>query len=310
MSYNEDAGESLFFQSELRHVEREMFEQPIQGLKSRSFVPTIEGVDPALEVYTWRELTHTGLAQLITAGSTDLPRANAYGAEYNATVKRYGASFEYDIFEIEKSRTTGRGIDRARANAARQAFEIKIDEVLAVGDSLVGTKGLLNQSNTTSFTPATKSGGGTSWGTVGVPAATGKEMVADVAAAIDALQVALKDNQMFTSFELILPTTRYNVARSTNYGNASDVNVLQYLKNNFPELNSISPWQRAENVSGGGTKMVLYVRNVNVIGALVPQELRQHPPEPRNFSRIINLEGTCGGAVSKFPIGIVYGAGI
>lgn len=307
-----DASESVFFSRQLESIDATTYEAKFPELKARRFLPTISSVAEWAKVYMYRAMERFGSAKVIANMADDLPRADVSGSEVSQTIKYLGASFGYDIQEIKAAAAMGTDLDGLRARSCRYAIEEQIDELLALGDTSLGLTGLLKiASGTTSFTPSTKAAGGTSWGTLDAPNATGQEVAADLMAAPAAIVAASKE-AFAGPFTIALPIAQYNYAAQTPHGTGNGMlTALQFAKANSPYIADIVPWHRCATAgSGSVTRMAVFPRDPMVLGALVPQEYTQLAPQQRNLAWVVNAMASCGGIVCRYPIAVAYGDSI
>ncbi len=305
-----DAGESMFFTRQQEHIEQRLYETRFPDNKGRSFVPTIAGVPDSAPVYTWRKFTKVGKAKTVRDGAGDLPRADAYGEESSQQINAIGASYGWNLFEIKEAARVNTPLQQMKADAARLAIETKIDEVIANGETFDGTnywcRGLLNQASTTTFTPVTKSKGGLTWAN-----ATADEMVADVGGTVQALISALKGIAPYDRFNFIVPLEQYQLAAHKRMGDGSDMTVLKYIQTNLPGVASFDSWYRCDQAGAGGLdRMVAYVKDVQVIGSLIPMEFTVLPYQQRGMNFEVDTVARIGGCVSPMPVAICYTDGI
>lgn len=305
-----DASESTFFTRQNEHIEQRLYETRFPDNKARQFVPTIPGMPDSAPVYTWRKFTKVGQAKTIRDGAGDLPRADAYGEESSQVVNTIGASYGWNLFEIKEAARTNTPLQQMKADAARFAIEQKIDALLATGETFNGTdywcRGLLNQQNTTTFTPNDKSKGGKTWAN-----ASADEIVADVGGAVQELISALKGIAPYDKFDFIVPLEQYQLCAHKRMGDGSDMTVLKYIQTNLPGVRSFDSWYRCDGAGAGNTdRMVAYYKDVQVVGGLVPMEFTVLPYQQRGMNFEVDCVARVGGCVSPLPIAICYTDGI
>lgn len=303
-----DAAESVFFQRQLESIDTQIYEVLFPALKARSLIPTQNGVQGWARNYTWRMLEKVGKAEFISDMSDDLPRASAKGEEQSRIIKSIGASFGWDVDEIEAAMKTGTDLEAIEAMAARYSIEQKIDETLALGSSAHGLLGLLNQTGTTSFTPATKNAGGTAWVT-----ATPDEVVKDIAGIGGSIRAALKGAGLpeLGKYTVVVPITQYTDIASRRMGDGSDKTILSFCLENIPWIEEITDWNYLDTAgSGGVTRMVCYPKTPLVVAGIVPMEFERLAPQQKGLSIIVNSRAKCGGTVCRYPVSVAYGDSI
>jgi hypothetical protein len=306
-----DATESYFFQNQLKSVDQKMYEKKYAELAARRHFPTQDGVDEGMKVYEYRTLDRVGRAQWIADPSQDLPRVGALGETALVKIKDCGASYGYTIKEIKTAAKLGVPLDATLAFGARKAIEQEIDEALSIGNTAQGLVGALKiASGTTSFTPGTKAAGGTSWGTITAPNATGDEVYADIVGICAAIVKALKGNGAWQKFRVLLPVDAYNYAGWIRMGPDTPTTALQAALAH-PNVESVQGWHRCDTAgSGSVTRMMAYPYDADVLACLVPQEIRSEAAQLRNLSYVVPVTASCGGVVCRYPVAVSYGDSI
>ncbi len=302
-----DSLESMFFQNQLRSVDQKMYQQKYAELAARRHFPTQEGVDEGMKVYEYRMTDIVGRAQWIADPSQDLPNVGAFGESKLVKIKDCGASYRYSMAEIKTSAKLGIPLDATLAFSARRAIEQEIDEALSIGVTAQGLVGALKiASGTTSFTPGTKAAGGTGWGTITVPNATGDEVYADIVGICAAIIKALKGNGTWQKFRVLLPIDAYNYAGWVRMGPDTPVTALQAALAH-PNVDGVQGWHRCDTAGAVNTRMMAYPYDPEVIACLVPQEVRAEAPQLKNLSYSIPVTASCGGIVCRYPVAVAYG---
>ncbi len=302
-----DQGESAFFLRQLEYIDTQAYMVKYPALMGRRLIPAIN-IPSTMHAYTYAQFQNYGVGKLIANAADDLPMVEVAGKQFTSRIVPIGDAYGYDIFEIQAAAASGFPLDPLLAQAARYACEVGVDYLLAQGampDGTViqGVLGLYNQPGTTTYTPITKQLGGTSWGTLQAPNATGDEVAADLMGIAANLYAVTK--QIWAKFKIILPVAQYNYAIQKRLGSVSDTTALQFAMNNCPYIESIEPWWNA-----AANTMVAFPNDPVAVGALVTQEWTPEPPQARNLKWIINSFMKTGGVVSKYPVAISYGTGI
>jgi hypothetical protein len=307
-----DASESVFFKRELESIDARVYEVKYPQYKARSLIPTQDGVSESDKVYTYRLYDTFGKAVWVGPGSSDSPVGEATGDEVSQIIRPLTAGYEYDIFEIKAAARQNRPLDSMKAMGARRALEELIDQALSLGVANVGLKGLLNLSNTTSFTPGTKAAGGLTWGTMAAPNATGAEVANDIMGICSKIVETTKG--VFDRFNVLLPIEQYNYAAQVRIGSVSDTTALAFAKATSPFIADVIPWFRCDGagaaVPGTTDRMVAYPYNPEVVSALVPMEIQFLPPQERELKFKRPGIAACGGVVCRYPVAVAYGDGI
>lgn len=299
-----DASESVFFKRQLEAIDRRAFDQKYAALKARQLIPTVPGIPDWANVYTWREFDKYGKAKVIANMADDLPRADAKGTENSKVIKTLGSAYGYDVMEIKRAAATQTPLEQMKAAAARFAIEQEIDDILATGLSTHNLQGILNLSNTLTFTPATKAAGGTEWSV-----ATPDEIVSDLTGIANYIVEQTKG--VFSRFVVVLPIEQYNIIATKRMGDGSDSTILKFVLGVSPFIEAIEPWFKCDAAGAGSAdRMVCYPRDEMVLGGIVPMEFTPLEPEKRNLEYVIDCIASCGGVVCRYPVAVAYGDGI
>lgn len=315
-----DANETAVFARQLEHIQAETYDVLYPELKAMQACPVIGGIDPGASFFTYRGFDYAGKAKRIANGTDDSPRVDVQGAEVQSPIGGYGDSYAYSIHDLRASALANRSLggigmplDQRRALAARDVLARTVDSIIAVGDPDDSrVPGFTNNSSVAQLYP----GNGTAalalpngnW-----PAATGAQILQDLQFAEAYIITASKGIHVPDTLALP-PSLMGIVAVKPASDLIPDKSVLQvYLQNSraIKSVSSVIEWYALETagtarVTTSTTRMVMYQRSPQVLGSIVPLEFNQLPPEPRNYSFIINCEARCGGAVWFRPGAGVY----
>lgn len=300
-----DAGERVFFDTQLVAIDKRTYLQKYPEFKSRRLIPTIPDIPPWARGHRWTATTEVGKARLAASNATDVPVVDVNSTKNESLIHKYWLSYKYDDDEIRAAIATGVPLDVARAMACRRGVEQIVDEVLATGDAAVGSLGLFNQTGGTTVVASTKAASGLKpWGTLAAPIATGKEVANDIMALAAGVASAMKD--VSAKLTLLMPIDNYLYAAGTAYGNASDVSALKFAMSTMSDIiDGVESWWRCSTAGdGGGTVMLAYPRDENVLGGIVNQEYMVDAP-----IRGIQCEKRvgwmkCGGVIARYPYAI------
>lgn len=303
-----DAGESIVIARSLDHVEQRLTEVMYTELRALKYVPTIPGVDPGAQSYTFLVMDRVGQAAAAAERGRDLPRSDVFLTENTSAIKPYGASYAYTTQELRAialaaSRGVNIQLDVARAETAAKMIARKIDSTVAFGDSVdTRIKGFLNNANVTLGSAV-----GT-WDTL-----TPEQLLAELFALAN--QQVIVSKEIFTPDTILLPTAQHLLVGTTPYGTAGLKTVLQFFNeamSNMGRRIEVASWPllSTADASRTGPRAVAYLRNVDVAGAIVPLAFQAQPPQAQGLEWLIPCEGVCGGAAVKQPLGMYYRDGL
>lgn len=98
------------------------------------------------------------------AETSTIPRAQLDIAKIANPLNLWVGEVAYTLPELESARLTGRPIDSQMLSAMNRKHQMDVDQVVYVGDTAIGTTGMLNSSNVTNvMNVANGSGGSPQW---------------------------------------------------------------------------------------------------------------------------------------------------
>lgn len=306
-----DAAESVFFSRQLEKIRSGSYDTKFAEFQGRKFVPVDNSVDPSEEVITYRQFTEVGYAEW----AKDLgrgPRVDLYGTEFSTYVRQVKAAYGYGMDEARKAQRMGMDLPSRKATAARRAIEQKLDQAIWTGKPDGSLLGLLNQSNTTSYTVANGQAGTKTWETKS-PDEILLDMYNIEAAIINGtLDIEKPDI-------LLLPLSSYQLIASRRLGDGSDTTILRHFLATAISVTSVERSYKLESATAAygetssaftGKRMVCYNRSPEKLVAIIPQEFNQLAPQVDGFEVVTQCEGKTGGVVMYYPKSLAYGDGI
>lgn len=141
----EDAG--IFFAQELDHVKAKTYDKQYPEMTALATFPITHEVPAGAESTTYYSYEKTGMAQIISNYSTDLPRADVKGDPTTAHIRSVGDSYGYSVQDMRASTMVGKQLDSRRAESARYAADNTINKIAWAGDAKHNLMGLLTVSN-------------------------------------------------------------------------------------------------------------------------------------------------------------------
>lgn len=311
-----DQGESASFLRMLEDIDTIAYNRRYPALKARQIIKTFVSVASWASLYTWREWDQLGTYAIINDHADDLPAVDITGKENSQIIKDLGNSYHYTLKEIKQSVNTNVNLDAQRAEASRTAIEQGIDDILAYGIPALAIRGVLKLDDTSipaasrvgSYTLSTKTAGGTSWGTLAAPRATGQEVANDV---IGLCSTMVDDTKsIWEAFDVTMPIAQYNYAANTRLNPLTETTALEWiLKSGF--VRSVTPWFKCKGQGAAGADriMALPAGDGMVLGGIVPEEWSPQQPQLRNMAYVVNCIASCGGCVCRYPIACRYADG-
>lgn len=304
-----DADSGFFFERQLEYIQAKTYDILYKDLMFRTAIPINNEGGPGISSFTYRSYSKVGKAKLINSAGSDLPRSDAEGKEYTFKVESIGASYGYDIDEINAARYSGAPLDARRAESARRSVEEKLNDIAWYGDALGNLPGLFP--NTT--IPATTYDGLTRWAPKGADKVLTPENI-------------LKEvNLLFSSIDqesmgkhrpdtLLLPRDVWNYWMTTRSAAtaATDMTISKFLVANSPYLSSIDDMEainECSDMDGDGTGVrvaVAYEKNNMNLEFILPQEVQFFNVQERNLEFIIPARARVVGTIVRYPMALRF----
>ena len=313
LGYRADAGESLAIARSLDHIEQRITEVMYAELRALNFIPTQPGVDPGAKTYSFTVLDRSGRAAIAGSRGMDLPRGNESLSENTSGIEIYGAEYAYSTAELRAIAKSNSGmgpviqLETVRATTAAQMIARAIDNVVAFGEPLRATgqapiKGALNNANVTVDTAPL------AWENM-----TPDELLQELFALANNPFVLSKE--LFRPDTILLPTAHHQLVSTLPYGTAGLKTVLAFFNDamqNARRSVAVESWPLLSlaDAARTGPRALSYVRDVDIVSAIVPAAFLAQPPQAKGLEWVIPCEGICGGAAVKQPLGLYYRDGL
>jgi hypothetical protein len=302
---NLDANESAFFLRELESIKAETYDILYPLLKARQLVPPDRQQAPSgAEVITYRTFDRVGMAKILASYAQDLPRVDVFGVETTTPIRGLGASYGYSLQDVRASAMMNRSLPMMKASAAREVVEELIDSIIALGDSVTGLPGFLNNSSVPQTSVATVNGATTFSDKLALDPDLVIDDVTDMVA--DQAELTKGREQMDT---VLMPISQFRRLASTRMIDR-DFTVLEYLRKAFPDI-TFDEWYRLTGAGAGSTdRMVGYRKDPSKIGYQVPQEFEQLQVQEEGLEFLVPCHARAGGTIVYYPLSMSYRDGI
>lgn len=294
-----DAQENLFFQRELEHIIPELFEFMHARITARQFFPIDTSAGPGAETITYRQITKTGVAKIISDYANDIPTANAFAEEKTGRIRSSAIAAKWTIQEIRAAKMTSRPLDRLQAEAAREALMRLENSIAFLGDASHGLVGLFTDANV----PIGDVGGDV-WS-----AATPAKILADMNAFTNAIPETTGDIEAPDT--MALPIAQFDLIHSVNAGLGTDTTIAKYFLANNPYIKQLTRHRELKGAGPGSTDtMVVYEKNPSKLRLNVPLDLEQLAPQARGLCIWVPYHMRMGGVTITKPLSINIGHSI
>lgn len=227
--------EAFFFQRQLEYIQSKSYDVLYPDLKGRETFPTNTEGGEGINQITYRSYDKRGEAQVIAGKATDLPRADISGKEYTIDVRTIGNAYGYSRQEIAAAKLVGMPLDARKSEAARRAYEEKINQTIWFGDVPNNLGGLFDgpvgfpQETIPNTEVAGAAGGGNStvWGVDKTP----DEVIYDLSIACSTMFDETK--MIHRPNRLLIGVEKFNYLVNTPRSLQSDTSILKwFLANN------------------------------------------------------------------------------
>lgn len=165
----------------------------------------------------------------LSAETTAIPGVDVNGQRIVLPLRLLGREMTYTSVELERSQLTGQPIDAQKMEAMNILYQMNTDQMVYIGDTFVGAKGLLNSTDVTAAAVAAGAAGSELW-----VDKTPDEILADVNTLITACWAAAA--YAVCPGKLLLPPAQFSYIASQKVSSAGNISILKFLKENCISL--------------------------------------------------------------------------
>lgn len=295
-----DAAESAYIARQLEFMRAGVMEVQYPELKGARLMPINTSVDPGAASYTYQVSDTIGTALVTSDLATEPPRADVKGSESNQVIRSVIIAYGYSIQEARAAMFAKTPLVPRRAMAARDIMERTIDNIWFLGNDVMGLKGLLNQSSTTTYTVPNGAAGSKTF-----ESKTPDEVVADLNGATN--KVVTDSKEVFQPDTMLLPLTSFTYISTKRMGDGDSSTILQHFLKNSPYIKTVEATHKLESNAGWtGKRGMVYRKDPMYIEGLLPQPFEQLPPQATAYELVTPCHARCGGVVVYQPKAICY----
>lgn len=208
----------------------------------------------------------------------------------------WGMQLGWTIPELESAQKLGRPVDAQKFAGMQLKYQMDIDEMVYIGDSVLGLTGMLNHANMSNVTNASTG----DWST-----ATADQIVDDINELLTSVWAA--SGYSICPASLRLPPQKYGVLSSRKVSSAGNISLLEYIKVNCISHSvngaplDIQPlkwlYQRG---TASSDRMFAYTKDpMRIRYPLVP--LQRTPLEYRDLRQLTTYFGRLGAVELVYP---------
>jgi hypothetical protein len=196
----------------------------------------------------------------LSPNSTTIPGVSIDGELVSLPLRLLEREVSYSSVELDRSQRNGNPIDRQKFDALNKLYQLSTDEMVYVGDTAVGAKGLINSTLVTSATVANGASASPLWSTK-----TADEILTDVNTLLQSTWTASGYDR--APDKLLLPPVQFARLVSTKVSSAGNVSTVAFLEENSLSLRingrklDIQPLKWLTGAGAGGTDRMLAYTN-------------------------------------------------
>lgn len=268
---------------------------------SGELISITSNIDAGAREVSWMEIGNTGTADIVADNANDIPTADLEGDLSINKCYTVATAVEYSTQDVRQSRMQGLfDIATEKAQAAREAHDRKIDELIRLGDVPRGITGITAASGSYDITATTGA-----WATT----ATAVQILADFQVAWDAIFTGSQGVEEPDT--AVFPSTVWGRLNSLQNSIASDKTVMQFLKESHP---NITLWAVDAGIDTAGNSadaaVMLYSRDRTRVRAMMPMVMRPLPLEQHGIVFKMVFESRYAGLAVPRPRSIAKISGV
>jgi hypothetical protein len=264
-----------FLLSQTAYIEAEVYRIQYPEIIYQQLIPIDTAAGEWAKSVTYFSLDKVGKAEWLSNVASDMPYADINRNKFEQGIEMAGIGYTYTLEELGQAMMIpGLNLTAERAESARFAYEMFMDNHAYKGDATKTITGLFNNPFVTVVTAATGASGTSHWSQK-----TADEIISDVQNALTgvyegSLTVEMADTVLLPIGEM---QRLANIRIPNTYGNALDYlaryNLYTYTTGAPLMIRSVLGLDTAGGDGGG--RMIVYRRD--------PRVLKLHVPMPHRF---------------------------
>lgn len=298
-----DAGESLVFAQQLQYMRNQILMRPYPQYKAKNLLPMQAESPAGAEEFAYVIADRTGMFELISNYSDDLPITDVKGEKKVVDMASFGGAVEYSYLDQQRAAMAGNQLQPRKAMANRDAAEQKFDKIAWLGDAESGLLGISNHPNITVVTAPNGAAASPLWENK-----TAQEIYDDLAYPF--VQQASDTNGIESPDTLVLSAARLERARNAFFGDNTGDNALSRFKESYPNVTIETVEWMAQAGAGSTQAMIAYRKDPMKIAVETPMPYTVMPPQQRNLATVVNAMMRTAGTIVYFPLSVTKVQGI
>lgn len=297
-----DAGENAFLRRQLEYIRPMLYEVKYPGFKGRELVPIDYSVNAGAETTSYDAVDGVGQAQVGGGYDNVPPRVDILSKHFSQRILPIFDAYGWSMQEVRAAMFSGRNTMALKGKVARQAIEQKIDQVLLLGETGWGLRGLFTLQGTLTSPPAAGDAA-TQWG----PLKTSAEITKDINTMLNLVVTA--SNEVHRPTTLVLPLSAYQYLNDTNINTTSNTSILEHFMDRnayITEVETSIHLEAAPNSEWSGRRAMAYTKDSSMLQGVIPQDFEQLAPQVVNYETVVNCHARIGGIELYYPKSVVY----
>lgn len=295
-----DAADNVHFSRELESIIPDLVRTDVSPTSVRSLFPVDTAYSPNTKTITWRQLTVTGAARIISEYDDNFPLINMFAEEKTTRVQTIGLAHKFSLDELAGSAEGSINLDAEGRMAVRDGILRKENTLAYNGDTTLDLVGLFSGVAITGI--AETSSGGV-WS-----AATQDVIYQELAGLVGDVH---EDSKTVHSVSRILMSpANYRIINTTPYSTTTtNETTLQVFKANHPGVDVVP----VQEFSGAGAKLgaandavFAYNPNMSEIRLALPMAIQQLKPFEKHQTVETAYRSRTGGFIIRKPMAMKF----
>lgn len=300
-----DAAESAFIAEQLVYMRPGVFEVQYPDLKGMTLCPVNTSADRGAEEFAITIIDQVGEVKVQRGQSGDTPMVEVSTRRAMIPFFTLRLGYQYTQDEANAAIFARVPLNQRKAMAVRDQLERKLDDIIFVGETTTGIKGMLNQSGADTYTPTTDGAGGLKT----FESKSSDQCLNDMNGGADHIVSNTKEVEIPDT--MIMPLTSRNELARRRVGDGTSVTILNYFLENSKFVKTVEASYKAESNTGWtGKRMTTYRKDPNKVEAVVSVRFDQLAPQFRDFSVITHCWMKTAGVALYQPLSMCYTDGI
>ena len=287
----------VFTRPELEGLETVIYETLFAPRDTLSNIPVSNMFAPGHTSVSYDMSTATGIAKTMTGGSTIRPSIDEFLETFSQNVYEGGASYQYDITDIERGQLINYDHVAAKVRNAVKAIG-QWHEKVAFDGFDTGLTGFANNATVVAAEPTLADA---DWTTV-----TAEDMYTTVTQILNA--VRLQSSGVHEPTHLAMSIALMNDLSTTRIDTTSGDTVLVALRRTYPGVNFFTITELADAGDGANEdRFVCYENdpaNFEYMSTVIYDEAA---PDKKGFTWSVDCRGRSGGTVVRRPLAMAIG---